>query len=132
MQDRTESKKAFAKQKQHALEYARERDQWSCRLQQQRNEEHTTELEALREKLSEAHSALEVESRDLQVLTLQHNETLREFDELKSSLAAERCDFQALTQQHDEILREVDELKSSLAAERCDFRALSLQHDEKT
>ena len=87
MREQTELQKALAKRKQHALQYARERDQWSCRLQQQRNKEYRTELKTLGEQLSEARAELEAERRGFHALTLQRDQALREVDELKSSLA---------------------------------------------
>ena len=99
MQDHTELQKALAKQKQHALEYARERDQWSCRLEQQRNEEHSSELDELRKQLAAAEARLDAEHRAFHALTLQRDEALQQVEELKSSLATARSRLDQANQQ---------------------------------
>lgn len=103
MREQTELQKALAKRKQHALQYARERDQWSCRLQQQRNKEHSSELKTLREQLSEARSELEAERRAFHALTLQRDEALREVRKLKSSLATAMSQLEQADQQIDVV-----------------------------
>ncbi len=105
MQDQTELHKALAKRKQHALQYARERDQWSCRLEQQRKEAHSTELDTLKKQLSEARAELEAEHRAVHALTLQRDEALREVHELKSSLAAARSRLEQANQQINVVKR---------------------------
>lgn len=107
MQEQTELHKALAKRKQHALQYARERDQWSCRLEQQRNEAHSTELDTLRRKLSEAQAELDAEHRAFHELTLQRDEALREIRELKSSLATARSRLEQ-SDQHIHVVKRVD------------------------
>ena len=99
MQDHTELQKALAKQKQHALQYARERDQWSCRLEQQRNEEHSFELGELRKQLAAAEAKLDAEQRASLTLTLQRDEALQQVEELKSSLATARSRLEQADQQ---------------------------------
>ncbi len=99
MQDHTELQKALAKQKQHALQYARERDQWSCRLEQQRNEEHSSELDELRKQLAAAQARLDAEHSVFDALTLQRDEALQQVQELKSSLATARSRLDQANQQ---------------------------------
>jgi peptidoglycan hydrolase-like protein with peptidoglycan-binding domain len=106
MQEKDELHNAMARRMRLALQYAREREQFSSTLEEQQKQLDVVELERLELQLAETQAERDAARQAFRVMARQRESVQKEVAILKSSLAKATSDLEAI--RHEEIRNNAD------------------------